>query len=214
MTLPLVIIGAGGFGRETIDVVAAQNSAAPDPKYELLGVVDSNPSRENLDRLSRSGIQYLGGEGHWLARGLATYYLVGVGNPTARRLISNRFNAANYLPGLAIHPSVTVGSLTKVGAGSIICSGAQVSTNVVIGQHVQINPNATVGHDTFLGDFVSINPGSIVSGDVRCEEEVLVGAGAVILQGLTVGAGSTVGAAACVTRNVNRGCIVKGIPAR
>lgn len=214
MTLPLVIIGAGGFGRETLDVVLAQNAAASDPKYDLLGVVDSSPSSENVDRLSRSGIQYLGDETQWLARGVETCYLVGVGNPIARRLISARFSDANNTPGLAIHPSVTLGSLSTVGAGSIICSGAQISTNVLMGKHVQVNPNATVGHDSVLGDFVSVNPGSIISGDVVCEEEVLVGAGAVILQGLRVGARSTVGAAACVTRSVNPDCIVKGIPAR
>lgn len=139
---------------------------------------------------------------------------MGVGNPTTRRLISARFSDVNNTPGLAIHPSVTVGSLSMVGAGSVICSGAQISTNVLMGRHVHINPNATVGHDSVLGDFVSVNPGSIISGDVLCEEEVLVGAGAVILQGLRVGARSTVGAAACVTRNINSDCIVKGIPAR
>lgn len=213
MTLPLVIVGAGGFGRETVDVVLAQNAAASGPKYDLLGVVDSNPSSENLDRLRRSGIPYLGEESRWLAKGFETCYLVGVGNPAVRRLISARFSDANNIPGLAIHPSATIGSLSTLGAGSIVCSGAQISTNVLVGMHVHINPNVTVGHDTFLDDYVSLNPGSIVSGDVRCEEEVLVGAGAVILQGLTVGAGSTVGAAACVTRNVDPDRTVKGIPA-
>lgn len=53
MTSPLVIIGCGGFGRETHDVLDAVN--AIDPKWELLGYVDDAPTKVNLDLVHRRG---------------------------------------------------------------------------------------------------------------------------------------------------------------
>jgi hypothetical protein len=48
---PLVVIGAGGFGREALDVITALNSAVASPLFDILGVVDDSPSVPNLDRL-------------------------------------------------------------------------------------------------------------------------------------------------------------------
>lgn len=209
-----MIIGAGGFGRETLDVVLAQNrSTESDRFYEVLGVVDSNPSQANLSRLDALGVTYLGTEQKWLDRNVKASYLIGVGDPAARSRISRRFDEMGHEPGTAVHPRAVVGSETSVAPGSVICSGAQISTNVTVGRHVHINPNATIGHDAFLEDFVSINPGAIVSGNVRCETGVLIGAGATVLQGLVVKEGSVVGAMSCVTKNVPANKVVKGVPA-
>lgn len=211
---PLIIVGAGGFGRETVDVVRAQNAESSVRRYELIGVVDSSPSHSNLERLRLLGVEYLGTEDEWLGTTQASAYLVGVGNPIARKRISSRFDAAGHRPGSAIHPQTAFGSLSSVSPGMVVCAGVRVSTNVKFGHHVHLNPNATIGHDSTLEDFVSINPGAVISGDVLVGEGVLVGAGAVVLQGLEVGSYSTVGAAACVTRDVQPSVIVKGIPAR
>ena len=45
-------------------------------------------------------------------------------------------------------------------------------------------------------------------------EEAFVGAGAVLLPRITVGAGATVAAGAVVTRDVEPGATVLGVPAR
>lgn len=214
VNVPLVIVGAGGFGRETLDVVRAHNATSSSPEYNLLGVIDSLPSSENLSRLCALGVPYLGTEQDWLSAGRQTEYLVGIGNPETRKRISSIFDEQGSVAGKVMHPSVAVGSLNKIGAGTVICGGVQISTNVRLGQHVHVNPNVTIGHDSEIHDFSSLNPGSIISGNVRCEGNVLVGAGAVILQGLVIGHGATVGAAACVTKDIPPRSVVKGVPAR
>jgi sugar O-acyltransferase (sialic acid O-acetyltransferase NeuD family) len=214
MTVPLIVVGAGGFGRETLDVVQAMNAGSGEPPFELLGVVDSAPSDLNLMRLAARGVPWLGTIPEWLAGRNSAMYLIGVGNPVARQRIDHQFSSAGLLPATAVHPSSTVGTGLLLGAGSIICGGVQVSTNVTLGRHVHLNPNCTVGHDSTLGDYASVNPAATVSGDVTVESEVLVGAGAVILQGLHIGRSAVVGASACVVRDVATSQTVKGVPAR
>lgn len=209
-------MGAGGFGRETIDVVEAINQVSPHAEtYSLQGVVDDNPALDDLALLSRRGVRYLGTTSEVLDTIASDVrYLIGVGSPAAREKIDFQYRQAGLQAGTAIHPRATIGSDFQLAPGTVICAGAQVSTNVKFGAHVHINPGAILGHDARLSDYVSVNPGAIVSGRVEVGSRVLVGAGSIILQGLTVGAGSLVGAGAVVTKDVPERTVVKGVPAR
>jgi sugar O-acyltransferase (sialic acid O-acetyltransferase NeuD family) len=213
MAEPLIVVGAGGFGRETIDVVEAVNAAGVEPGWHLLGVVDDGPSDANLERLERRGIDFLGGTEVPLEEHQSVHYVVGIGNPGVRRTIADRYDAAGLPAATLIHPAATLGSGVEVGEGTVICAGARVTTNITLGRHVHLNPNVTVGHDTTLADFVSMNPASSVSGDCVIQDGVLIGVGAVVLNGLSVGSGVTIGGSACVVKDVAAGLVMVGVPA-
>ncbi|MCW2738299.1 acetyltransferase [Nocardioides sp.] len=210
----LVIVGAGGFGRETADVVEAINVTAASPLWRLLGVVDDSLSPASASRVQAQSLQYLGSLDDLIKLDVRPRYVVGIGSPTVRRRIAERLDAAGFAAATLIHPQATIGSLVTIGSGSVVCAGARVTTNIQLGRHVHLNPNVTIGHDTTLGDFVSMNPASSISGDCVIEDEVLVDVGAVVLNQLVVGRGALVGAAACVVRNVLAGSTVKGVPAK
>lgn len=214
MTIPVVVVGAGGFGRETIDIIEAVNYENGTDTLTLLGVLDDGPSPTNLQRLAARQTSYLGGIAGWIETGEPAHYLLAVGNPAVRRRLVTYFDAAGRVAAGVVHPQAVLGSQVRIGRGTIICSGVQVSTNVTLGAFVHLNPNATVGHDAALGDYVSVNPAAVISGECEIEPEVLVGAGGVILAGLRVRTQSIVGAAACVVRDVSRATVVKGVPAR
>lgn len=214
MTDGLVVIGAGGFGRETLDVVEAVNAAAAEPVWNVLGVVDDSPSDKQAHRLSDRGYRLIGSLADVLASARPAQYVAAIGAPRIRAQLSAELDQVGWRAATLIHPAAVLGSRTRVGVGSVICAGAQVSTNVILGRHIHLNPGSIVGHDAVLGDFVSVNPGAIISGEVLIGNRSLIGAGSVILQGLEVGAEVVVGASACVTRAVASGSTVVGSPAR
>jgi sugar O-acyltransferase (sialic acid O-acetyltransferase NeuD family) len=212
---PIVVIGAGGFGREVIDVMEAMNAAGSGSPWEFRGVIDDSLSATNRARLQDRSIPFLGSSDEYLGTsGAAVSYVVGIGAPSVRRRVADRFDAAGHVGATLVHPSVTMGALVTVGAGTVLCAGVRITTNVTVGRHVHINLNATVGHDTTIAEFVSLNPLASISGDCVLEREVLVGVGGIVLNGLRLGEGAVVGGAACVVRDVLPHTTVVGVPAK
>lgn len=215
MSMRLVVIGAGGFARETLDVLDALEKSDPGG-FEVLGVLDDRPSADSRRILAHRGVRVIGTIGDLIEGtvGKVDAYVVAIGDPTARLNIAARVPRDVEPAPALVHPLASLGTDTVVEPGVVVCAGAVVSANVTLGGHTHVNPNATIGHDAKLGRAVSVNPAAVVSGSVVVGDGVLLGAASVVLQGVTVGAGAVVGAAACVTRDVLPGSTVMGVPAR
>ena len=214
MTEAVVIVGAGGFAREVLDVVDAINKSVPGPLFKVLGVVDPNPSITNLALLKQRGVPYLGTDEHWFASQQIARFVLGIGDPSTRRRIDERYEENEQLAAPAlIHPLSQFGGSTHPKVGSVICGGVHISTNVFIDKHVHLNPNATIGNDVTLMRYVSVNPGAIISNEALLEEGSLVGAGAYVAEKVRIGSFSTIGASSCVLQDVAAGAVVKGVPA-
>jgi len=204
----LVIVGAGGHGREILDTVRAINEVAP--TWNLQGFVDDSPT--HLDRLERLGCELLGSL-DWLIANPTTYVL-GIGTSAVRRTISDRLGAAGMTAATLVHPNARVGSDTHLGEGVVVFDRSTVTTNVTLGRHTHLNIGCAVQHDSVVGDFVQFSPGVLVNGDCVLGDDVFLGTSAVITRGNTVGSGARVGAGAVVLSDVPAGVLVVGAPAR
>jgi sugar O-acyltransferase (sialic acid O-acetyltransferase NeuD family) len=193
----LVIVGAGGLGRECLDTAIAAGltvtSFADDSRQGEL--VRGLPVCEPAHMEDRS-------------------YVIGIADGVARRRLGEDMDSRRCVPYTLIHPRAIVAPETVLGPGSLVLGGAYVSSSVSVGRHSQVQYNSTVGHDTVLRDWVTVLPGANVSGSVTIENGATIGSGAVVLQGRRVGAGAFVGAGAVVTRDVAPGTVVIGSPAR
>ena len=210
MTRRLVIVGCGGFGREVFSIVDALGADC----FEVEGFADDDPSEEDRCRVAKLGSEIIGTVDDLVARTTPYSAVVAIGSPTVRAQIVNRLDQSPVSYPSLIHPDASVGSLVTVAAGSVVCPGARLSTNITIGSHVHVDQNATIGHDSRVGDFARLNPQSCISGSVLVANGAVIGAGATVLPGLTVGPYAVVGAAACVVRDVPELAVVKGVPAR
>lgn len=205
----LVLIGAGGFGRETAALVEAINAASS--TWTLRGFLDDDASLHGTTAL---GYPVLGPIA-WLDDARDVRYSVTIGAPAVRRtLLETRLSALSARPATLVHPDVPLHENVNVGAGSILCRGTTPTVDVQIGAHVIVNLHCTIGHDARVGDFATLHPGVHLSGASVIEPGAELGTGAVVLPGRTVGAGARVGAGAVVTRDLPPHCTAVGVPAR
>ncbi|WP_205528551.1 NeuD/PglB/VioB family sugar acetyltransferase [Desertimonas flava] len=205
---PIIIVGAGGFGREVLDIVEAINVSGGD--IDFLGFVDDGDVDEGL--LHRRSSKLLGPSS--IVVHLAAKYVIGIGSGEIRRRLATEFDSLGAEAAILVHPAATIGGDSHLSPGCIVAAGARVTTNIRLGRHTQLHVNSTVGHDSTLSDFVSVYPGATVSGNVTLAHGVTIGTGANVLPGRSVGASSMVGAGAVVTRDVEPDSTVVGSPAR
>jgi len=204
MAKKLVIVGAGGFGREVLDVVEAMNLAAGSfPIWDFLGFID-DIDQETYGR----GLVLSGVDG---SDAFEAEYVIAIGDPARRELVAHRMVGE---VAVLVHPSATFGDSVKLGPGAIVCAGVRVTTNVTIGSHVHLNLNSTVGHDTVIGDHVTLYPGVNLSGSVQVGQRVSFGTNSSVLQGLVIGDDAVIAAGAVVVGDVPAGVTAKGVPAR
>lgn len=206
----LVIVGAGGFGREALDVLRAMD---PDgAQYEFAGfVAEDEPDPELLARIDAA---WLGPDRDFLRSPTASHYVIGIAAPRVRERLAGLFDAAGLEPATLIHPTATFGRDVVIGAGSVMAAGSGVTTNIRVGRHVHLDRLVTVGHDCRIGDFVTIHPGVVLSGGVTIASCSLLGTTSCVLPGRSVGSDVVVGAGALVTHDVADGTTVVGVPAR
>jgi sugar O-acyltransferase (sialic acid O-acetyltransferase NeuD family) len=206
----LVIVGAGGFGRETLDVVRAIDPTGA--TWSFIGFVAGDAP--DTDLLHRIDATWLGNDEEFLRLPSATHYVVAIGDPALRRELSQRYDDAGLKPVTLVHPSSLIGSDVQIGEGSIICSHTSITTNIRIGRHVHVDRTTTVGHDSVIEDYVTLHPSSVISGSVHIGLGTRVGTNACVLPGVAVGRHVMVGAGAVVTSDVPDSITVKGVPAR
>ena len=204
----LVIVGARGHGRETLDIVEAIN--AVEPTWAFAGFVDDGEII--ADRLERRDASLLGTTE--ILANTNLHYVVGIGSPAVRAKLDEQLTAWGRTAATLIHPAATLASDNRISDGVLLAAGARVTTNVTLGRHVHLNVNAVVSHDCVVGDYTTLSPGSLVNGDVQIGTGVFLGTGAIITPGVTIGDHAVIGAGAVVVRDVPSGVTVKGVPGR
>lgn len=203
----IVIIGAGGFGREVAWLIEDINRAKEE--WNIIGFVDDNVNAkdENLNGYN------LVGDTDWLND--QSYYVVSaIGTPSVNKKIMNKLANSDNRYATLIHPSVICSDTSSIGEGSIICAGNIITVNATIGKHVIINLDSTIGHDATINDYTVILPSVNVSGHVVLEKGVSVGTGSAIIQGLTIGENTIIGAGSVVVKDIPANCTAVGSPAK
>lgn len=204
----LVIVGAGGHGREVLGTVAALN--ADHPRWTVRGFVDDAPT--HTERVERLGLRILGGVDDCAA--FADRYALGIGTSATRRMLVERLAAQACGAVSVVHPDAWIGDDVRLGDGVVVFARCTITTNVSIGRHTHLNVGCAVQHDAVVGDFVQMSPGVLVNGDCRIGDDTFLGSGAVVTRGVRIGRRARIGAGAVVLNDVADDTTVVGTPAR
>ena len=210
-TRPLLVIGAGGFGRETLEAVRACNLVQP--TWEVVGFLDDDPALQQRDV---DGVPVVGRIDD-LTRQSAAAAVVTIGNPsdfTSRRRIVERLGLPPGGWATVVHPAASIPSSASVGEGTVVLAGVVATTGVEIGAHVAVMPSVVFTHDDVIGDFATLGSGARLAGGVTVGEGAYIGAGALIRERCRIGAWALVGMGAGVTGDVPGGEVWAGLPAR
>jgi sugar O-acyltransferase (sialic acid O-acetyltransferase NeuD family) len=196
----IVIVGAGGFGREV--AYAAERANVPSV---VRGFVD-DAAKES----SPEGWPVLGKVREVPPRSAV---VIAIGNPRVRRAVCGVLGDSGVR-----YARVDVDGrrhvTVSIGEGSVLVEGVRTTVHTTIGRHVIANLNCTIGHDVVIKDFVTIAPLVAISGNARIGSGVEIGTGSCIREGVTVGDGAMVGMGAVVVKDVEPNAVVVGNPAR
>jgi len=206
----IVIIGAGGFGREVLWTINDCNKN--EEKYSVLGFVDDD---QKIQDSIIDGCRVLGGL-EWIENNYkkSISCVIAIGDTNKKKEIEKKLKKIEPSYATIIHPSVISSKTIDIGKGTIIQAGVILTINISIGEHVHINIDSTVGHDSIIENFVTINPGVHINGKTIIRNSAYIGTGAVMKQGIEIGKESVIGAGSVILQNIPEKSLYVGVPAK
>ena len=111
-----------------------------------------------------------------------------------------------------IHPSVEIDTSVKLGIDVIITSGCIITADITIGNHVHLNMQTTVGHDTNIDDYFTSAPSTNISGSCKIGKHVYFGTQSAVKQGIEICDNVTIGMGAMVTKCIESPGFYIGMP--
>jgi sugar O-acyltransferase (sialic acid O-acetyltransferase NeuD family) len=203
----ILIVGAGGFGRE---VLQWARHAWPTMSVRIAGFLSADAHAldghaATLPILgSPDAFKLQPGDGLVLA-----ICIQGV-----RRLVAEKLAARGARFLTLIHPSAIVADSAVIGAGTVICPYAVVSDAVRLGQFVLVNYHASLGHDAQAGNFAVLSPYATLGGAASIGDDVFLGLHASLAPAVKVGSKSKVSANSTALKDSPEASLIFGVPGR
>lgn len=204
----MVIIGAGGFGREML--AWAEQSVQVGREWEIKGFIDDN--LDSLRGKTTSGLM-LGRISDYQPAS-DEVFICAIGVPATKRKVSELIMARGGRFGRLFHRTAVLGHDVEMSDGVILCPFAVVSANNRLGRGVAVNLHASVDHDVQVGDWSQINCHCDLTASVEVGQEVFFGSRVTVIPNVKIGDRAYLGAGAVVLRDVAPDFKMVGSPAR
>ena len=204
----LVIIGAGGYGREMLG--AAMGAVGFGVDFDVKGFLDARA--DALDGFR--GYPPIIGTPEGYAPQAEDVFITALGSIASRRKCAEQLERRGAKFISIVHKTATLGPNVEVGAGSFIAPNVTLTADIRIGRHAAVFHNSSVGHDSVLDDFSHVYAQCAIGGAIHLGAGAVVYPGAVIVPRRTIGENAVVGAGSTVVLNVRPGVTVFGSPAR
>ena len=225
----LLIIGAGGFGREVL-MMAIDNPSYGvdwvikgylDSRSDVLDAFskDSNLLPDSMDYSPEKRERYnrnypIVGDPLSYEPQAGDVFICAVGAPADRRKYAEPLIAKGAQFIRLVHPLSAISTFAEIGAGSIIGAYASMSPDSKIGRHVSISSYTAIAHDVTIEDWVEIGAHCLVAGNVNVASGARIHPGSVVTPKSQIGENAVVAAGSVVFKHVSANTTVMGNPAR
>ena len=208
MSKILGIFGAGGAGREVLELARIINSKTQrwQEIYFILDIEITSKEVNNVRVLSYEDFRSKYGD--------SSEIIVAIGEPLVREKIFNKLEQDNMKLASLIHPDVYIPDSTTIGRGVIIQYGCFISCNVTIKDYVYIQPHCNISHDDVLQEGCIISGFVNLAGNVKIGKFTYIGLSAALKEDISIGDRSIISMGAIVYKNVPDSVVVIGNPAR
>lgn len=204
----LVIIGAGGMGREIH--YTATHSIGYGTEFIVKGFIDD-------DMHALSGFQdypsIIGTIQNYKIQ-KNDVFVCSMGDVTDRERAWKHIKEAGGHFLTLIHQNAIIKTNAKIGEGTIVDAFAIVSCDAEIGEDCLVQQAAIIGHDVKIGKHCRIDCQSFFVGGVIVGDRCTIHTAAVLNHHVEVGDDATVGACSFVIRKVKPKSTVCGNPAK
>jgi sugar O-acyltransferase (sialic acid O-acetyltransferase NeuD family) len=197
----IIIVGAGGFGRE---VLLWARDAWPDQASKIGGFLSA-------DAALPVPLPILGDPSDY-APEPGDGFVLAIGIPQVRRRVVSQIESRGGRFLTLIHPTAVVSPTASVGEGAVICPYAIVSDAVRLGRFTLMNYHSSLGHDASTGDYAVLSPYATLGGAAVVEEDVFLGMHASVGPGKRVGQRSKVSANSAALCDVPADSLIHGVP--
>lgn len=207
----IVIIGAGGMGREIKDIVKAINNVKP--VWNILGFYDdayisSYIVSDNFRCLGTiEDLQSQKSKNINVVFGIADREVVS--SIVEQLQDKNNFNFPNI-----IHPSVEINTPLTMGIGNVLAFGTFLSCDISIGNYNFLNTSVSFGHDVQIANFNAFMPRTQISGNVIIGSLNFFGMNSAVVQNKSIGSNNIVNAFTLLTKSIKNDRKYFGIPGR
>jgi len=204
----ILIIGAGGFGRELYYWLLQHPGAGT--SWQVAGFLD-----DNSDALAGFDLPIkvvASASGYEPKPDDLLVCALGLPKIKQRVCLDLKARGARFMT--FVHPSVVLGGQVTLGEGVVLCPGVILTSCIKLGDFAMFNCQASAGHDVEVGSCTTISGHCDLTGRCKVGANVFMGSRVSLIPGITVGDNAVVGAGAVVIRAVKAGTTVFGNPAR
>ena len=200
----IIIVGAGGFGREAYYLIKSINAASP--RWNIKGFINDIPVDLKGKKID---VPILGTIKDWRPSENEVFAM-GISSPIGKEKVATLLKSRGATFVTLINPSARIIETAEIGEGCVI-SGT-IGDCAKLGRFVNI-AGSMVGQDAEIDDYSTIT-GYVNVTNATIGKRVFIGSHSVILNDRKIGDDVFVCAGSIVFHNVKAGVKIWGNPAR
>lgn len=203
----IVIVGAGGFGRELLQWIKDINTVSP--TWRIKGFIDDDPHALDGLECDYGIINTI--DGYKIKE--SDVYALAIANPVAKEKVVDEMTSQGAVFTSIIHPRAVICDYSFIGNGVVIYPNCIVGPNTKIGNYVTLLGSG-VGHDVSIDSFSTISSYCDITGGATIGKRVFLASRVTLVPNTVIGDDAYIGAGSVVIRNVKARDRMFGYPAK